>query len=58
MKYRRSTMEKEALNLIQRGWAQLPEYAQSETLGDRRVDTVEDGVCPRAFDPLGTAIGE
>jgi hypothetical protein len=58
MKYRRSVIDEEALNLIQHGWAQLPEYAESETLSDRRVDTVEDGVCPRAFDPLGTAIRE
>jgi len=58
MKHRRTAVEKEALDHIQRGRAQFLEYAESETLSDRRVDTVEHCVCPCAFDPLGATIGE
>ncbi len=58
MKHRRPVADKETLNHIQRGRAQLLEYAEPETLSDRRVDAIEDCVRPRAFYPLGPAAGE
>jgi hypothetical protein len=53
MKHGRPAVEKEALDYIQRSRTQFLEYAQSETLSDRRVDTIEDRVCSCAFNPLG-----
>lgn len=58
MKHWRAAVDIEALNDIQRGRAQFREYAESETLSDRRVDAIEDCVCPSAFNPLSTAAGE
>jgi hypothetical protein len=58
MKHRRSAVEKKALNHIQRAWAQFLEYPESETLRKRRVDAIEDCVCPSAFNPPGAAVRE
>jgi hypothetical protein len=49
MKHRRPPVEKETLDHIQRGRAQFLEYAESETLSDRRVDAIENCVCSCAF---------
>src|SRR5690348_4934876 len=51
-------IDEETLDHIQRGRAQLLEYAQSETLGDRGVDSIEYGVCSGAFNPRSAAFGE
>src|SRR5437764_36050 len=58
MKHGRPAIEKEALDHIQRSRAQFFEYAESETLSDRRVDTIENRVCSCAFNPLCAAVGE
>ena len=58
MEHRRSAVEKETLNHIQRGWAQFLEYSESKSLSDGRLDAVEDCICARAFHPFGTAVRE
>ena len=58
MKHLGPAVEKEALDDVQRGRAQLLEDAEPESLSDRRADTIEDCVCSCAFDPLGAARGE
>ncbi len=58
VKHRRSAVEKEAFNHVQRGWAQFLEDTESESLSDGRVDAVEDCVCATAFYPVGTAVRE
>src|SRR5579863_318039 len=50
-----SPVEKETLDHVERGRTEFLEYAQPETLRDRRVDAVEGGVGPGAFDPVGAA---
>ena len=58
VEHRRSAVEKEALNHVQRGRAQFLEYSESKSLRDGRLDAVEDCVCASAFHPLGTAVRE
>ena len=58
MKDLRPAVEKKALDHIHRGRSQFLEDAESESLSDRGVDTIEDRVCSCAFNPLGTAVGE
>ncbi|MGP0099178.1 MAG: hypothetical protein ACLPHI_19225 [Terriglobales bacterium] len=54
----RSAVEKEALDHVQRGWAQFLEYGKSKSLSDGGLDTVEDCVRTSAFNPFGTTLGE
>ena len=35
---------------------QVLEDAQPESLSDRRVDAIEDDICPRAFHPRSAAV--
>ncbi len=56
MQHRRSAVEKEALNHVQRGRAEFLEYSESKSLSDGRLDAIEDCVCASAFNPFGTAV--
>src|SRR5260370_14607200 len=58
MKHRRSTVEKEAFDPVERGGSQFLEEAESKTLSCRRADPVEDGVCACALNPFGAAVGK
>jgi hypothetical protein len=55
---RRSAIRKEALHGIEGVRMQILEDAQTKTLGDGRVDAVEDRVCSGALDPFRAASGE
>jgi hypothetical protein len=56
--HRRAAVKKKALNHIQRSRSQFLEYAESETLSDGRVDSIENCVCPGAINPRCTALGK
>src|SRR5258708_621536 len=58
MKHRRSTVEKEAFDPVERGGSQFLEEAKSKTLSCRRPDPVEDRVCACALNPFGAAVGK
>ena len=58
VEHRRSAVEKETLNHVQRGWAQFLEYSESKSLSDGGLDAVEDCVGASAFNPIGTAVWE
>jgi hypothetical protein len=49
---RRSTLEEESLDRLERSQAESFEYSQPKALGDRRIHTVEDGICSCDFDPI------
>jgi|SRR5581483_686073 len=55
---RRAALEKEALDGFHRSSAQFLKQAKAETLGNRRIDAVEDGVRSSALDPFRAAFGE
>jgi phosphoribosylformylglycinamidine synthase subunit PurQ / glutaminase len=54
----RAPIEKETLDLVERGSIELFEKTKTETLRDRGIDAIENCQRPRAFDPLGAAFGE
>jgi len=59
MQYRRSVIKKEELfNRVQRDGAQFLEDAKAESLCDRKVCAVENGIRARPFHPLGAAPGK
>jgi hypothetical protein len=55
---RSASVQKEALNHIQRSGSQLLENAKTKALSDGRVDPVENCVCPGTFNPRRTALGK
>src|SRR5258708_23463038 len=58
MKHRRSTVEKEAFDPVERGGRQFLEEAKSKTLSCRRPDPVKDRGCACALNPFATAVGK
>ena len=55
---RRTVIEKEPLDSIQRGLAYLFEESEAEGLSAGRVDAVEDRISAAALNPFGVAFGE
>jgi hypothetical protein len=52
----RPAVERKALNLVQRNRSQLLRESQPEALCDRRVNSIEDGICTCALYPGGPAV--
>jgi hypothetical protein len=53
----RTALEKEALDAIQRRGIKVLKKAKPESLGDRRLDAIKDGISSGALDPRGATLG-